>query len=74
MQVTNVVEDRAREQVKIDVWIRTAAGREFAGHDTYVQRPDGWALKPISLRDAGVLKLALSRLDAATGEVVPPKD
>jgi RNA polymerase sigma factor (sigma-70 family) len=74
MQVTKVTEDRTRDQVKLDMWIRTAAGREFAGHDTYVQRPDGWALKPVSLRDPGVVKLALSRLDATTGDVVPPRD
>ena len=69
-----MVEDGSRDQVKLDMWIRTASGQEFAGHDTYVRRPDGWALKPVSLKDDKVVMLAQSRLDPVTGDIVPPKE
>ncbi len=72
MQVTSITEDRGPDQVKINIWIRSASGREFAGHDTYVRRADGWALKPVSLADPAIVALALSRLDPVTGNPLQP--
>ena len=73
MQVVSVREEHGPDQVKIKLWMQAASGREIPGGDTYARRADGWAVSPISLRNAVVLKTVLERLDPATGDFIPPK-
>ncbi len=73
MQVISATEDHGPDQVKLTAWIRTASGSESGGSETYVWTPQGWGSKPVSLTDGAVLKLALERLDPATGDLVLPK-
>ena len=75
MQVVSTTEDHGPDQVKVRAWIQTASGFEFGGGggEPYVWTPQGWGLKPVSLADEKVVKLALERLDPATGDLVLPK-
>lgn len=73
MQIVSIDEDHGPNQVKIKIWGRNASGAEWAGGDTYVKKGDGWTAKPVSLTKDSIIKFAVSRLDPATGEVLPAK-
>ena len=73
VQIVSVDEDHGPDQVKIKIWGRNASGVEWAGGDTYVKKADGWTAKPVSLMKESFVKFALSRLDPATGDVLPLK-
>ena len=73
VQILSVDEDHGPNQVKIKIWGRNASGVEWAGGDTYVKKGDGWTSKPVSLTKDSIIKFAVSRLDPATGDVLPLK-
>ncbi len=73
VQIISVDEDHGPDQVKIKIWGRNASGAEWAGGDTYVRKADGWTAKPVALTKEAIIKFAVSRLDPATGDVVPLK-
>ena len=73
VQIVSVDEDHGPDQVKIKIWGRNASGAEWAGGDTYVRKADGWTAKPTSLTKEAIIKFAVSRLDSATGDVLPSK-
>lgn len=73
LQILEVKEDRGPDQVKINVWWRTASGREMGGSDTFSRRADGWAMKPISLLNPALVREVHKRLDPVTGDFIAPK-
>jgi hypothetical protein len=71
VQIVSVTEDHGPDQVKIEHWWQTAAGKEAGGRSTFYRLADGWREKPLRLQDPALAKLAAARLDPATGDVVP---
>lgn len=73
MQVVRVKEKNGPTEVRIELWLHSATGREVRGGDTYTLGPDGWGLKPMSLQNPNIIKVLQDRLDPTTGEYRVPK-
>ncbi len=58
----------------VGMWVRYVSGREEKKSLPFVETPDGWVLMPLTLTGkSSAAALVLSRLDPATGDVLPPK-
>jgi len=71
MQVVSVTQDHGPDQVKIKLWFRGPDGRESAGGDTFVRRPDGWAGKSLSILRPDLARNVGERINPATGDYIP---
>jgi RNA polymerase sigma factor (sigma-70 family) len=66
------IQERAFDEVRLDLWFQTASGREVRGGATYQRRADGWGEKPVAMLAPAVLGAIRQRLDPATGDYIPP--
>lgn len=73
MQVVRVRPRGTPGEVRVESWLHSVHGHEIAAGDTYTLGPDGWGLRPLSLRNANVLAVVHQRIDPVTGEYVPPR-
>ncbi len=71
VQVVSVREDHGADQVDVRIWWRTASGKEAGGGSRMWQFADGWAMKPIALRNEKEIAGVKARFDPATGDVIP---